>query len=144
MQLTLDAVDLADDPDLGGEQLEWTDRGEWDAIEQAQERSLSGALIVQEGVKLFGRPITLASNNGAWFTRSKVLELQALAAVPLAVHLLTLPDGEQHYVTWNRAAGPAVQAVPLEREVVATAGSLYQLTLRLITVPPPPEPDPEE
>ena len=103
--LTLDAVDLAADPDLGGEQLQWTDEHEWDPVEQNQDRSLGGALMVQEGVKLYGRPITLASNEGAWFTLTTVQALQALRDQPGIVMLLTLPGGAQHHVTWNRAAG---------------------------------------
>lgn len=142
MALTLDGVDLADNPDLGGEQLEWTDEWEWNAIEQEQDRSLTGALMVQEGVKLYGRPITLSSNGGAWFTLAKVRELESMASVLLKVMLLTLPTGAQHYVTWNRAAGPAVQAVPLERLVNPGPDWLHELTLRLITVAPPPDPAP--
>lgn len=142
MALTLDSIDLADNPDLGGEQLEWTDEWEWNAIEQEQDRSLTGALIVQEGIKLYGRPITLSSNGAAWFTLAKVRELEAKAAVRLSVMLLTLPTGDQHYVTWNRAAGPAVQAKPLFRQVNPDADWLHELTLRLITVAPPPDPEP--
>ena len=140
MQLTLDAVDLADDPNLGGEQLEWTDEWEWNAIEQQQDRSLSGALILQEGVKLYGRPITLSSNGGAWFTLAKVRALEALAAAPARVMQLTLPTGSSYHVVWNRAAGPAVQAKPIYRAVAPGADALYELTLRLITVAPPPDP----
>lgn len=142
MQLTLDEIDLADNPDLGGEQLEWTDEWDWNAVEQEQERSLTGALIVQEGAKLYGRPITLSSNGGAWFTLAKVRELEALASVPGAVHLLTLPTGAQHYVTWNRVAGPVVQARAVYRIVNPDPDWLHELTLRLITVAPPPEPAP--
>lgn len=143
MALTLDDIDLADNPDLGGEQLEWVDEWDWDPVEQTQERSLSGALIVQEGVKLYGRPITLSSNGGAWFTLEKVRTLEAKAATRVAVMLLTLPTGAQHYVTWNRAAGPSVQARPLERVVNPAPDWLHELTLRLITVAPPPAPEPE-
>jgi hypothetical protein len=142
MALTLDSLDLADDPNLGGEQLDWTDEWDWDPVEQNQDRSLSGALIVQEGVKLYGRPITLSSNGGAWFTLAKVRQLEAMAAVRLQVMLLTLPTGATHYVTWNRAAGPAVQASPLFRQVSPSADWLYELTLRLITVAPPVTPTP--
>lgn len=140
MALTLDSIDLADNPDLGGEQLEWIDEWDWDPVEQNQDRSLSGALIVQEGVKLYGRPITLSSNGGAWFTLAKVRELEAKAATPGAVMLLTLPTGAEHHVTWNRAAGPSVQAKPLWRQVNPGADWLHELTLRLITVAPPPAP----
>lgn len=137
MQLTLDSLDLADNPDLGGEQMEWVDEFDWDPVAQEQDRSLTGALMVQEGVKLYGRPITLSSNGGAWFTLAKVRALEAMAGVRGAVHLLTLPSGDQHYVTWNRVAGPVVQAVPVHRTVAPGPDWLYQLTLRLITVAPP-------
>lgn len=137
MALTLDNLDLADNPTLGGEQLDWTDEWDWDPVEQTQDRSLSGALIVQEGVKLFGRPITLSSNGGAWFTLAKVRALEAKAATPGAVMLLTLPTGATHHVTWNRSAGPSVQASPLFRQVNPADDWLYELTLRLITVAPP-------
>lgn len=142
MALTLDSIDLADNPDLAGEQLEWTDEWEWNAIEQEQDRSLTGALIVQEGVKLYGRPITLSSNGGAWFTLAKVRELEAMTTVPLKVMLLTLPTGDQHYVMWNRAAGPAVQARAVHRTVAPDPDWVHELTLRLITVAPPPDPEP--
>ncbi|WP_256579465.1 hypothetical protein [Pseudomonas sp. YY-1] len=147
MQLTLDSLDLAADPKLGGEQMEWVDEWDWNAIEQEQDRSLTGALIVQEGVKLYGRPITLASNGGAWFPLATVRALEAMASVRGAVHQLTLPSGDQHYVTWNRVAGPVVQAVPVHRTVAPGPDWLYQLTLRLITVAPPAppiEPDSED
>ncbi|WP_339079619.1 hypothetical protein [Pseudomonas sp. TMP9] len=143
MALTLGSINLADNPDLAGEQLEWTDEWDWDPVEQNQERSLSGALIVQEGrSKLYGRPITLSSNGGAYFTLAKVRELEALAAVRVIVMLLTLPTGAQHYVTWNRAAGPSVQAKPMWRTVNASNDWLHELTLRLITVAPPAPPAP--
>ncbi len=138
--MTLGGVDLADDPRLGGEQLEWTDEFQWDAVEQNQDRSLTGALIIQEGVKLYGRPITLSSNGHAWFTLAKVRELEALRDVPGQVMHLALPTGAEHWVTWNRPAGPPVEAVPLFRTVNPGPGWKYTLTLRLITVAPPPEP----
>ena len=130
-------------PDLGGDQMEWVDEFDWDPVEQVQERSLNGALIIQEGVKLYGRPITLSSNGGAWFTLATVRQLEALRDQPGKVMLLTLPTGERHHVTWNRAAGAPVQATPLFRAVAPGPDWLYELTLRLITVAPPPDPDPD-
>ncbi len=57
--MRLDAVEL-------GDQFEWVDEFTWDAVAQEQERSLTGALLVQEGTKLHGRPITLRSGGGVW------------------------------------------------------------------------------
>src|SRR5690606_9907066 len=140
--LLLDSLDLAADPELGGEQLEWTDEFEWDAVAQEQERSLSGALIVQEGVKRYGRAITLASNGGAWFRLATVRALEALRDQPGKIMQLTLPTGAQHHVTWNRTDGAPLAATPLFRQVNPGADDLYEITLRLITVAPPPDPDP--
>lgn len=142
MPLTLGAVDLADDPDLAGDQLEWVDEFEWDAITQSQERSLSGAFLVQEGVKLYGRPITLQSNGGAWFTLATVRALEALRDQPGAQMLLVLPRGDQHWVTWNRADGPPLAATQVHR-ALDMVDTVYELTLRLITIAPPPDPEPE-
>ncbi len=137
MPLTLDDLDLAADLRLGGDQLEWVDEFDWDPVEQSQERALSGTLHVQEGVKLYGRPITLQSNGGAWFTLATVRTLEALRAERGRVMLLTLPSGEQHHVIFNRTNGPPMQATPLFRRVAPEADHLYEITLRLITVAPP-------
>ena len=142
--LTLGPVDLAPDPTLGGEQLLWVDEHEWDPIAQEQERSLNGKLIIQEGQKVYGRPITLESQGGAWFTKATVEALKNLAAESGGRYLLTLPTGATHYVTFNRAEGPAITATPLWRKVVQGPDDLFEITLRLITVAPPPEPEEEE
>ncbi|WP_296276564.1 hypothetical protein [Pseudomonas sp. UBA7530] len=142
--LVLGDIDLAEDPKLCGDQMEWVDQFDWDPVAQEQERSLTGALIIQEGVKLYGRPITLASNGGAWFTLATVRALEALRDQPGIVMPLTLQDGSQHYVTWNRAAGAPVQAVQVFRKPNPEPEWEYELTLRLITVAPlPPDPEPE-
>lgn len=140
MTMMLDGIDLAELYDLGGEQLEWTDEFEWDAVAQTQERSLSGALIVQEGVKLFGRPITLASNGAAWFLLSLVRQLEVLRDQPGRVMPLVLPDGRAFSVIFNRTDGAPLEAKPLWRQVNPGADALYELTIRLITVAPPPAP----
>ena len=144
MPLTLGAVDLAADPDLAGDQMEWVDEFDWDTITQSQERGLTGALLIQEGVKLHGRPITLQSNGGAWFTLATVRALEALRDQPGAVMQLVLPRGDQYWVTWNRENGSPLAAKQVIRSQ-DMADTVYELTLRLITVaaPPGPEPDPE-
>lgn len=137
MALTLDTVDLAEDSALAGEQMEWVDEFEWDPVAQEQDRSLTGAPMIQEGVKLYGRPITLESNDGAWFTLATVRALEALRDQIGKVMLLTLPTGATHYVTWNRVAGAPVVAKQLFREPIPGPDDVYLLTLRLITVAPP-------
>ena len=137
MPMMLDSINLAEDDDLGGDQLEWVDEFDWDAVAQEQDRSLAGTLIVQEGVKVHGRPITLASNGAAWFPLSLVRQLEILRDQPGRVMPLVLPDGREFHVIFNRSNGAALEAKPLWRQVNPGADALYELTIRLITVAPP-------
>ena len=142
MAMMLDSIQLDEQYDLAGDQLEWVDEFEWDAVAQEQERSLAGNLIVQEGIKVHGRPITLSSNGAAWFELSLVRQLEILRDQPGRVMLLVLPDGREFWVVFNRANGAALEAKPLWRQVNPGADALYELTLRLLTVAPPVTPDP--
>lgn len=128
--MMLDSVELDD-------QFEWVDEFEWDAVAQEQERSVSGALLIQEGVKLYGRPITLKSNGGVWTPLSVVRSLEVLRDIPNKVMALTLPDGRAFSVIFNRADGAALEAVPIERLVNPGDDHFYDVNLRLISVAPP-------
>jgi len=132
--MMLDSIELDD-------QLEWTDEFTWDSVAQEQERSITGALLVQEGIKLHGRPITLQANGGAWTPLSVVRQLEVLRDQRLKVMDLVLPDGREFSVTWNRANGQApLEASQVHRTVNPGPAEDYEITLRLITVaPPPPE-----
>ncbi|AEF21436.1 hypothetical protein [Pseudomonas fulva] len=132
-QITLAGIALDD-------HHEWTDEYKWSAVEQEQERSLSGALIVQEGVKKYGRPITLAANNAAWTPLAVVRQLEELRDQLGLVMPLELADGRTFHVIFNRVDGDPLEAQQLVREVEPGPDADYLITLRLITVPPPPEP----
>ncbi|WP_437881023.1 hypothetical protein [Pseudomonas sp. LRF_L74] len=131
MQINLAGIELDD-------HHEWTDEFAWSVVEQSQERSLSGAMIVQEGVKLYGRPITLAANGAAWTPLSVVRQLEELRDQVGLVMPLTWVDGREFYVIFNRVDGDPLEATQVFREVNA-ADTDYLITLRLITVAPPAE-----
>ncbi|WP_240441918.1 hypothetical protein, partial [Pseudomonas aeruginosa] len=95
--MRLDAVEL-------GDQFEWVDEFTWDAVAQEQERSLTGALLVQEGTKLYGRPITLRSGGGVWTPLWVVRQLEVLRDQRLRVMPLVLPDGHPDSRPWRRGA----------------------------------------
>lgn len=128
--MMLDSLELDD-------QFEWVDEFEWDAVAREQERSVSGALLIQEGVKLHGRPITLKANGGVWTTLSVVRSLEVLRDIPNKVMGLTLPDGRAFSVVFNRVDGAPLEVTPLERLVDPDDDHLYDVNLRLITVAPP-------
>lgn len=131
--MMLDSIELDD-------QFEWTDEFEWDAVAQEQERSLAGNLLVQEGVKVHGRPITLRSNGGVWTPLSDVRQLELLRDQVGRVMPLTLPDGREFSVIFNRSDGAPLEAVPVERLVNPPPDHPYEVSIRLITVAPPPAP----
>ena len=128
--MQLDSLDLDD-------QFEWTDEFEWSAVEQESERSLGGQLLVQGGHKIYGRPITLASNGGVWTELQTVRALEVLRDTFGRIMPLTLPDGREFSVIFNHEDGPPLQCVALERQVNPGPTALYEITIRLLTVEPP-------
>jgi len=115
-------------------QHDWTDEYDWDPVAQEQSRTLTGKLIVQEGVKIHGRPITLDGTGCAWTPLSVVRQLESLRDQPGLVMPLVLPDGRTYSVIFNRAEGAAIQAKPVHRQVKPDSDEFYEVVLRLITV----------
>ena len=63
--------------------LSWADEYAWSPVEQAKTYTTTGALLIEEGVKQAGRPITLeGSEDSTWCTRALVDQLHAWAATP--------------------------------------------------------------
>ncbi len=83
-------------------QYTWSDEYAWTALAQsAPVYMLSGAVDVQQGTKLAGRPITLDSSF-ARITRGDIKTLQAWAAIPENTLTLTHPDGRNFNVLFKQ------------------------------------------
>ena len=83
-------------------ELIWRDEFTWSAVERSREYTLSGAQIIDVGVRLAGRPITLVGEaDGGWISRADLLLLEALANQPTSVFTLTLADGRQFSVAFD-------------------------------------------
>ena len=92
--------------------LSWTDEYTWSAVEQTKTYTTTGALIIEEGVKQAGRPITLeGSEDHTWCTRDVVDQLHTWANTASLVLTLTL-RGVAHSVTFDRERG-ALQGLPV-------------------------------
>ncbi|OWP50271.1 hypothetical protein [Pseudomonas nitroreducens] len=128
--MRLDSVELDD-------QFEWVDEFDWDPVAQVQERSLTGVLLVQEGQKIHGRPITLQSNDGVWTPLSVVRQLEVLRDQSGRVMPLLLPDGREYWVIFDRTNGAPLTAKQVFRTVNPGPDVDYDVNLRLITVAPP-------
>lgn len=88
MAITLekDGTVIALPPDLL-----WEDEFAWSQVSQSTERSVTGALLVDVGTRLDGRPITLTgTERHAWMRRTEVQALRAWVALPEQVFTLTI------------------------------------------------------
>ena len=124
--MLLDNLLLPDD-------LIWVNEFDWNAVEQSVERSLNGALLVQEMAKQKGQSIELNGENSGWLTRAQVLELQLMAQSPNKIMTLILADGREFSVIFDRSA-PPVFAEPIFPEALADSAAPYAVVLRFLTV----------
>lgn len=110
----------------------------WQPVEQATSFTLTGAMIVDESVKLAGRPLIFSSNlndGSGWARRAAVDQLHRWACVP-GKKLTLQRHNDSASVIFSRDGGQAVEAKP----VVDAAACMPQpddwmlLTLRLMTI----------
>ncbi len=109
--------------------LYWADEFQWEPVAQSSERTLSGALVVEETAKAKGRPITL---EGAWLDRTTVQDLKALADQAATDMTLELPDGRTFTVLFRRSDAPTIEAMPLFPISEPATDTLYSVTIRLM------------
>lgn len=115
------------------EDVWWTDEYGWRAVEQSSTRGLTGARIVQVGIKTKGRPITLASNEkGGWVPRSTARALHALFDAAPITQTLTLADGRAFQVQVDPER--EFSATPVRPAADLTDSSWYRIVLPLIEV----------
>lgn len=108
--LTAGGVALALDPDLA-----WEDEFSWAAVEQAVERGVTGALVVDVAIKSKGRPITLSppDNESAWMTRATLEQLVAWETDPDLVMSLDI-RGRVFNVVFRRHDDLPIEAQPVD------------------------------
>ncbi|MFQ3232139.1 hypothetical protein [Reinekea sp.] len=123
--MTLDNIDISN--------MLWIDQFNWGPIAQQSDRTITGGLVVQEGVKKFGQPITLTDS---WLPKTTVDALKAKEAIGGLKMLLTLDNGATHSVIFNRSRGAAVEATQVFPNTDAPADWQYETTISLFTVQP--------
>lgn len=110
------------------DEIAWTDELDWTPIEQSLSRGQTGHMIVQEGTKVGGRPMTLTMT----LTRATIDQLRAqltVAQMPLVLY------GTTYQVRWRHSDKP-IEATPVVDYVnPASMPTLaHSVTLRLIEV----------
>lgn len=117
------------------DRLQWVDEYDWSPVEQRTEYSTTGALLVDVGVKLAGRPITLqGSDTAAWISRTLCDSLKAWAALPGITLALTL-RGVSRNVMFDHAQ-KGFEAKPIWRlaDGEITPDLLYLPTFRFLEI----------
>ena len=126
--MQLDTITLPDD-------LLWINEFDWNPVMQSTDRSLTGAMLVQEQGKLYGRPIELSGGSEAgWVSRSTVVDLLALSKIANKVMTLTLPDLREYSVIFDRQSGSPIESQQIMPFAYPDDDHHYRLTIRLMTI----------
>jgi hypothetical protein len=111
----------------------WTDEFDFSPVAQKLDRTITGALWVQEAALAAGRPITLQSGSDYGpVPRAQLVNLQTLAALVNTPLTLTL-RGVTYTVIFDRSS-KALEAKPFIDYSDVDAADSYLVTLRLRTV----------
>ena len=114
----------------------WSDEN-WAAIQQNQEYAISGALIIQEGRKQAGRPITLqpANKTKGWI---KLRDLNLLRQWQNLQEQFTLRfewphDQREFNVIWNHKDG-ALESSTVKGTPATSLDTYFNVTMRFTEV----------
>lgn len=114
----------------------WSDEN-WSEIEQNQEYAISGALIIQEGKKLSGRPITLqpANKTKGWIRLRDLNKLRLWQNLQeqFTLHFEWPHDQREFNVIWNHKDG-ALESTPIKNTPAVSLNDFFNVTLRFTEV----------
>ena len=112
----------------------WSDEFDWNPIEQKQDYAVDGALIIQEGKKKSGRPISLtADKNMAWLKRHIVSKLKDWSVLQEKFELQFnyFHDKRTFNVVFNHQ-DKAIEAKPVLEHPSVSDDDEYNVTLRFL------------
>ena len=113
--------------------IQWTDEFAWSSVVHSRRTSAAGAQIVDIGVRLAGRPFTLAGEaTSAWVQRSVVLQLQGIAETAGAEMVLNY-RGVNYDVMFDCSRNP-LDATPIVDYADPDTTDDYFVVLRLIGI----------
>jgi hypothetical protein len=112
----------------------WSDEYGWSSLKQSDPvYTLSGAMDIQQGTMLAGRPITLDCSK-ARIKRMDVETLQDWTMVPELTMTLTHPDGRTFDVMFTRPAISDIDAIKNYRAGDEQGNDAFKANIHLLTV----------
>lgn len=116
------------------EQFIWADEYTWQALAQSDPTyTLTGAIVVEQGVKQAGRPITLDGTD-VWIKRKLVKTLQAWADVPELTFTLAHPDGRVFDVIFARPSVDNIETIKQHKPSDQSDNDNMRADLHFLTV----------
>ena len=125
--MQLDTLTLPDD-------FLWVNEFDWSPVAQSVDRSLTGALMVFESEKAFGRSIVLGDGDNSWLTKIEVDAVFALSQILNKKMDLSLPDGRRFTVIFDRTDSAPLTVTPIFPTSQPDSTDYYGVILRLLTV----------
>jgi len=116
--------------------LIWKDWGKYSQVEQNQEYSIDGSLVIEQTVKKSGMPITLsADTNQGLKYRKDVEPIQQMMLNNIdRPMILKLHDQSTYNVLFSCVDGVPIEAIPLIEYADPVSNDYIGLTLRFIVV----------
>ena len=128
--VTLQEIALSND-------LLWANEFDWAAVESTNTYTLTGALIIEQGTKQSGRPISLTADpEMAWVTRSTLDLLRAAAAIQGRKFRLTFeyPTDVRTFVVIFDTTSDPIKASPVKGFPGHKPGDWYRIELKFLEV----------
>lgn len=114
--------------------MRWLDEFDWaDVAQSTPVRTLSGGLIIQQGLKTNGRPITFAG-QWAWQQRQVLKTLRDWSDVPQLQMTLTHIDGRTFNVCFRTHESALGNVEPVLFQTPETDSDYYTFTIHLMTI----------
>ena len=116
--------------------LVWVDWCKYSPIEQSQEYTLDGSLVIEATAKKAGMPITLSAeaNQGLKYRKDVEPIKQMMLENIHDPMTLTMHDESTHAVLFSSVDGAPIEAVPLIGYADPSGDDYIGLTLRFIEV----------
>lgn len=118
--------------------LLWRDEFEWTPVVATNTYTLTGALIIEQGVRQAGRPISLQApdQSMAWVTRSTVQTLRDWSALAGRKFRLVFeyPADTRQFVVMFDHASDAIGAEPVKGFPSHASGDWFTVSLKFIEV----------
>ncbi|MBX7228424.1 MAG: hypothetical protein K1X48_02310 [Burkholderiaceae bacterium] len=129
-QVTLEELLLPND-------LLWSDEFDWSPVEATNTYTLTGSLIIEQGTKQAGRPISLSAEpDMAFVTRATVQTLRNWAAIAGRKFKLVFQypsDTRQFLVVFNHADEP-ISAEPVKGFPGHESNDWFRISLKFLEV----------